>query len=147
MTVLAAGHSRRRGDLDNDNAVSSTRTVDDVTKLDAAFTKYVFDEQLSGAALGVLHKDRLVYGDGRGFVRGHDAEAGTLMPVLGLSKLLTAVTVLRLADHGKLRLGDKVCTVRLSLAVVKCTVPMIVLVTVPVIVPVIVLILSSWLYP
>ena len=109
--MLAAGHSRRRGDIDN--AVSSTRTVDDVTKVDAAFTKYVFDEQLSGAVLGVVHKDRLVYADGRGFVRGHDAEAGTLMPVLGLSKLLTAVAVLRLADHGKLRLGDKVCTGRL----------------------------------
>lgn len=88
--------------------MSARQSVNDVTKLDAAFTKYVYDQQLYGAALGVLHKGKLIYGDGRGFVRGDDAAAGTLMPVLGLSKLLTAVAVLRLADHGKLRLDDKV---------------------------------------
>ena len=78
--------------------------------MDAVFTKYVYDQQLYGASLGVMYKGKLVYGDGRGFVRGHDAEAGTLMPVLGISKLLTTIAVLRLADDGKLRLGDKVCT-------------------------------------
>ncbi|KAI0235162.1 hypothetical protein LSAT2_014359 [Lamellibrachia satsuma] len=107
ILMLCLAPSTGKSPSHDDNDVSARQSVNDVTKLDAAFTKYVYDQQLYGAALGVLHKGKLIYGDGRGFVRGDDAAAGTLMPVLGLSKLLTALAVLRLADHGKLRLDDK----------------------------------------
>ena len=68
----------------------------------------MYDHDYHGATLGVLYGDKLVHGAGRGYIHGAEAEAGALVPALGLSKVLTAVAAYQLLDMGLLRLDDTV---------------------------------------
>lgn len=76
--------------------------------LDRKLDDYLMKSRLAGATVGILLDDQLVYASGRGYIREHDAQASTIVPVLDMSKLITAVGVLQLVEKGKLRLTDRV---------------------------------------
>merc|ERR1711976_674299 len=66
------------------------------------------DTGLTGATIGILQDDKLMYAAGKGHIRGGKATPSTLVPILGLSKLITAVAVLQLVEKGQLSLAQKV---------------------------------------
>jgi CubicO group peptidase (beta-lactamase class C family) len=78
-------------------------------ELDAFAAAYVDRVGLPGAAVAVTHGDRVVHTGGY----GHDSEgrplrADTPLPIASLSKSMTALAVLRLAERGALDLDDPV---------------------------------------
>ncbi|ELT87434.1 hypothetical protein CAPTEDRAFT_190004 [Capitella teleta] len=75
---------------------------------DSVLDAFVTDTGLTGATAAVLRDGRLVYAAGKGNIRTHSAVASTLLPVLGISKLITAVAILQLHENGRLQLHDKV---------------------------------------
>lgn len=67
-------------------------------------SKYTYD----GAAVGVLQNDNLLFVSAHGKAHDHQARPSTLIPILGMSKLITAVATLQLIEDGELDLNDKI---------------------------------------
>jgi CubicO group peptidase (beta-lactamase class C family) len=67
--------------------------------------------EIRGAALAVGRHGRLIYSRGYGYAdleRKHPVQPDSLFRIASVSKPLTAVAVLQLAEQGKLKLDDKV---------------------------------------
>ena len=80
-------------------------------RLDATAARYVKENRLPGAAVGVVHGDSLVWSAGIGFadVAGRRApETTTLYRVASITKTFTGTAIMRLRDEGKLELDDSV---------------------------------------
>lgn len=75
---------------------------------DSIIDAFIEDTGLTGATVAILEDDRLVYAAGKGNIRGHSAMASTLVPILELSKLITAVAILQLYEAGRIHLQDRV---------------------------------------
>jgi CubicO group peptidase (beta-lactamase class C family) len=81
----------------------------DVQRLEAITARFVTDNRLPGAAVGVVRDGGLAWSHGYGFA---DREAGrrpdehTLYRVASISKTFTASAILQLRDAGRLRLDD-----------------------------------------
>jgi len=81
------------------------------TRLEAKAASFVKEHRLPGAAVGVVHRDALVWSAGIGFadVKSRRApEATTLYRIASITKTFTGTAVMRLRDAGKLRLDDPV---------------------------------------
>ena len=81
----------------------------ETAKLDRILTHFMAENDFHTAQLGVLRGSQLVYAAQRGGATdGGDGVAHDVMPVLDVSKSLTAVAVLQLVERGQLRLDDRV---------------------------------------
>lgn len=82
--------------------------------LDQLLSSFLTEHQLPGAAIAVMHGERLVYARGFGWA---DREAQTpvapesLFRIASLSKSITAVAVLQLVEQGRLKLDDRLLEV------------------------------------
>jgi CubicO group peptidase (beta-lactamase class C family) len=76
--------------------------------LDQEFERILEDNDYDGGTLGVVKNGKLVFAKGYGFLGEHVLKPGTLMPISSLSKILTAVGILQLAEQGFLSLEDEV---------------------------------------
>jgi N-acyl-D-amino-acid deacylase len=82
-----------------------------LTSFDDLMTSFVKRRRVPGAALAVTRAGRLVYARGFGFADVEKQEAvepAALFRIASVSKPITAVAVLRLAEKGRLRLNDNV---------------------------------------
>ena len=82
-----------------------------VSKLEARAATYVRDNRLPGAAVGVVHGDRLAWWAGVGYAdvaARRASELTTLYRIASITKTFTGTAVMRLRDAGKLRLDDPV---------------------------------------
>jgi len=80
-------------------------------RLEARAASFVKEHRLAGAAVGVVHADRLVWSAGIGFAdiaSGRAPDATTLYRIASITKTFTGTAVMRLRDAGKLRLDDPV---------------------------------------
>ena len=78
---------------------------------DRLMSAFVRDRKIPGAALAVARGRKVVYSRGFGYADVDAREPvgpAALFRIASVSKPVTAVTVLRLVEQGKLRLGDKV---------------------------------------
>ena len=67
--------------------------------------------QERGIQLSIMRNDSLLYSKGFGLAdekEGRPMEAGTVMRIASISKLLTAAGIMKLKEQGRLRLDDKV---------------------------------------
>lgn len=78
-------------------------------KYGVAFRSLLGENGYLGGATGVLIGDRLAYVEGHGrSITGHNIYNDTLLPASGISKIITALTVLKLVENGQLSLDAKV---------------------------------------
>ena len=81
------------------------------SKLEARAATYIKDNRLPGAAVGVVHGDRLAWWAGVGFAdiaSRRPPELTTLYRIASITKTFTGTAIMRLRDAGKLRLDDPI---------------------------------------
>jgi CubicO group peptidase (beta-lactamase class C family) len=81
----------------------------DVQRLEAITARFVTDNRLPGAAVGVVRDGQLAWSHGYGFAdreTGRRPDAQTQYRVASISKTFTASAILQLRDAGRLRLDD-----------------------------------------
>ena len=81
------------------------------SKLEARAATYIKDNRLPGAAVGVVHGDRLAWWSGIGFadiVSRRPPMPTTLYRIASITKTFTGTAIMRLRDAGKLRLDDSI---------------------------------------
>lgn len=79
------------------------------TKYGEAFSNLLNENGYKGGATGVLVDNRLAYAEGYGqTITGHNVYAESLLPASGISKVITALTVLKLFEEGSLHPTDKI---------------------------------------
>ena len=81
----------------------------DVQRLEAITARFVTDNRLPGAAVGVVRDGQLAWSHGYGFAdreTGRRPDAQTQYRVASISKTFTASSILQLRDAGRLRLDD-----------------------------------------
>ncbi len=81
------------------------------SRLEASAATYIKDNRLPGAAVGVVHGDRLAWWAGIGFAdiaSRRPPELTTLYRIASITKTFTGTAIMRLRDAGKLRLDDPI---------------------------------------
>lgn len=85
--------------------------LDETKRLDRDIVNFMRKWEIVGASLAIMKNDKLIYCKGYGYA---DKEAEELCDVkhifrvASVSKLITAVTIMKLKEEGKLSLSDKV---------------------------------------
>jgi len=91
--------------------VATGRQQPDLASFDRLMTTFVAKHRVPGAALAVTKGSRLVYARGFGYAdtpRKQRVQPTSLFRIASISKPITAVAILQLAEKGKLKLSDKV---------------------------------------
>jgi CubicO group peptidase (beta-lactamase class C family) len=81
------------------------------SRLEAKAASFVKDNRLPGAAVGVVHRDALVWSAGVGFAdvaSRRRPETTTLYRIASITKTFTGTAIMLLRDEGKLELDDPV---------------------------------------
>ncbi|MGH3142790.1 MAG: serine hydrolase domain-containing protein, partial [Gaiellales bacterium] len=76
---------------------------------EAKAASFVKENRLPGAAVGIVHEDKLVWSKGIGFAdvkKKRRADTKTLYRIASITKTFTATAVMQLRDEGKLALDD-----------------------------------------
>ena len=82
-------------------------------QLEAKAASFVKENRLPGAAVGVVHENKLVWSKGIGFAdvkKKRHADTKTLYRIASITKTFTATAVMQLRDKGKLALDDSLVT-------------------------------------
>ena len=93
-------------------------------QLEAKAASFVKENRLPGAAVGIVHEDKLVWSKGIGFAdvkKKRPADPKTLYRIASITKTFTATAVMQLRDQGKLALDDPLVTYLPELADAKST--------------------------
>jgi D-alanyl-D-alanine carboxypeptidase len=93
-------------------------------KYEATAAAFVKENRLPGAAVGIVHEDKLVWSKGIGFAdlsKKRPADPKTLYRIASITKTFTATAVMQLRDEGKLTLDDPVVTYLPELASARST--------------------------
>ncbi len=84
-------------------------SFDAIAGIDSRMKAYMARWELKGAALAVTRNDSLVYAKGYGIAdEGEAMQPGTVMRIASVSKLITAVAVMKLCEDGLMSLQDTV---------------------------------------
>lgn len=95
----------------NDTLTNEMSDAPELEEMEKKIKRYLERWEINGAQLAVSRNDSLLYAKGFGWA---DKEAGiqmqptNIMRIASVSKLLTAVGIMKLADEGKIKLTDKV---------------------------------------
>ncbi len=91
--------------------------VEALAPIDSMMESFLEKNELPGASIAISKNGKLVYSAGFGWAERPDAASGsagkpvqtdTLFRIASISKPITAVAILKLAEQGKLQLSDKV---------------------------------------
>ena len=88
---------------------SLARADDDLASFDKLFTDFIAEHKLPGAAVAVTRGGKLVYARGIGLAdteKKRPVQPDSLFRIASVSKPITAVAVMMLAEQGKLKLDD-----------------------------------------
>ena len=97
--------------VSGDDIVATGTAVEDLAPLDAWMKEIMAAHKIPGGSLAVVKEGKLIYARGFGYA---DREAKTpvqpesLFRIASVSKPVTAVAILKLAEQGKLKLDDEV---------------------------------------
>ena len=95
--------NRRISNADSD--LESTK------KMERIITNFMREWNLKGASVAVTRNGRLVYAKGFGWAdeeAGEKMDAGHIMRMASVSKLITAAGIMKLCEEGRIKLSDKV---------------------------------------
>lgn len=79
--------------------------------IDSCINKFLATNKIAGASVAITKQGRLVYAKGFGWANQEDSievNPYHLFRIASVSKLITGVTIMKLVEEGKLKLGDKV---------------------------------------
>ncbi len=91
---------------------------------EAKAASFVKEHRLPGAAVGIVHEDKLVWSKGIGFAdlkKKRPADPKTLYRIASITKTFTATAVMQLRDEGKLALDDPLVNYLPELAAARST--------------------------
>ncbi len=91
--------------------IHSGENIEEYSNNDAEMQNFLKQHRVPGAAVAVTHNGKMIYAKGFGNANIADREKVTsksLFRIASLSKPITAVAVLKLAEEGKLTLNDRV---------------------------------------
>ncbi len=86
-------------------------TLEETERMDKIITSFLKRYKIKGASVAVTKEGRLVYAKGFGYANQENAEKvepGHVFRIASISKLITAVAVMRLVEEGRLDLETKV---------------------------------------
>lgn len=110
--VLALGWPSTTGfGQTNEPSIDDPRLRARIHVLDAWIRHRVFERRQPGLSIGIIHEGELIWARGYGFAdleTGVPATPGTVYRIGSLSKVFTALAILKLRDEGLLRLDDPV---------------------------------------
>lgn len=95
----------------SDTLTNAASDLADLAPMDREIENFMHRFNIRGASLAVVRHDSLIFAKGYGYA---DAEAGkpmeptSIMRMASVSKLVTAVAIMKLREQGKLRLDSKV---------------------------------------
>lgn len=95
----------------NDSVTNAMSSYPGTEKMDEIIEKYLKRWEVNGAQLAVSRNDSLVYAKGYGWAekeKNQRMEPSNIMRIASVSKLLTAVGIMKLQEMGKVRLSDHV---------------------------------------
>ena len=95
----------------NSTIKNSMSEIEGLSGLDQEMKAYLNKWDIKGASLAILRNDSLVYAKGYGWAdkeEGARMDAGHIMRVASVSKLITAIGIMVLQDQGKISIKDKV---------------------------------------
>jgi N-acyl-D-amino-acid deacylase len=91
--------------------VETGQAFEELVSFDELMRAFVRDNEIPGASLAVARQGRVVYARGFGCAdvqRKRPVQSDSLFRIASISKPITAVTIMRLVDQGKLKLDDRV---------------------------------------
>lgn len=80
-------------------------------KLDAQIDNFMKTWEIKGASLAIMKDEKLIYAKGYGwadFEQNEETEVKNIFRIASLSKLITAVAIMKLNEEGKLSLEDNI---------------------------------------
>lgn len=95
----------------NDTLTNALTDVPEMHNMDSIMCRYMKRWELNGAQLAVSRNDSLIYVKGYGWAdsdRNVPMEPNNIMRIASVSKLVTAVGIMKLREMGRVRLSDKV---------------------------------------
>ena len=102
----------------------ASAAADRASEYEAKAAAFVKENRLPGAAVGIVHEDKLVWSTGIGFAhvaKSRPADPKTLYRIASITKTFTATAIMQLRDAGKLALDDPVVTHLPELAIATST--------------------------
>ena len=107
---MAAGTGATLGAFGGVFAAEKRQSVQALPSFDREVTEFMKARNVPGGALAVVKDGRLVYAKGYGYADRENktpATAETLFRIASISKPITGVAVMKLAEEGKLNLDDR----------------------------------------
>ncbi len=95
----------------NKTVTNEMSEIPELEEMDTKFKRYIRDWHIKGASLAIVRNDSLVYAKGYGWADEElqiPMEPGHIMRIASVSKLITAVGIMKLQEEGKLNIKDKV---------------------------------------
>lgn len=95
----------------NDSLKNEMSSQVETAEMDSTIKKYLKRWEINGAQIAVSRNDSLVYAKGFGWAekeKGIAMTPGNIMRIASVSKLLTAVGIMKLQEMGKVHLSDHV---------------------------------------
>ena len=95
----------------NDTLCNAISDQPELHAMDSIMRRYLKRWEINGAQLAISRNDSLLYARGFGFAnvdKQYPMEPSYIMRMASVSKLVTAVGIMKLRDMGKVRLTDKV---------------------------------------
>ncbi len=86
-------------------------TSEYTSAIDSVFNDFLTSKQIKGASVAISKNGKLIYAKGFGFAIEEDsilAEPKNLFRIASVSKLITAITVMKLYEEGRIDLDEKV---------------------------------------
>ena len=111
LTAIAAADADDSNNKSTDVLPTTGDAVETLAPLDAWMRQIMTEHKIPGGSLAVIKDGKLIYARGFGYA---DREAKTpvqpesLFRIASVSKPITAVAILKLAEQGKLKFDDKV---------------------------------------
>lgn len=95
----------------NDTLTNSMSDAPELADMESQIKRYLERWEINGAQLAISRGDSLIYAKGFGYAdkeRNMQMQPSNIMRIASVSKLVTAIGVMKLVENGKLRLSDKV---------------------------------------
>lgn len=95
----------------SDTLTNHASEVEGLAPMDAEIRRFLQKWEIKGLSLAVTRHDSLLYAKGYGWAdeqTGREMDASTIMRMASVSKLVTAVGIMKLVEQGKLTLDSKV---------------------------------------
>ena len=93
----------------NDSLSNEVGSSPELHDMDSIMERYLRRWEINGAQLAISRNDSLLYARGFGKAdEGVEMQPSHIMRIASVSKLVTAVGVMKLCDMGRLRLSDRV---------------------------------------